>query len=82
MQKHEEEIARLKGHQNPQQKLQHLLLIKKENNALKEVSKWNTTSKLTICVEHPLGVVNTEIKKKYIFIVMILISWFFFHISK
>jgi len=44
MQKHEEEIARLKGHQNPQQKLQYLLLIKKENNALKEVSSSNTTS--------------------------------------
>ncbi|KAL9974095.1 hypothetical protein ACROYT_G011096 [Oculina patagonica] len=36
MQKTEEEIARLKGHQNFQQKLQHLLAIKKENNALKE----------------------------------------------
>lgn len=37
MQKTEEEIARLKGHQNFQQKLQHLLAIKRENNALKEV---------------------------------------------
>ena len=46
MQKTEEEIARLKGHQNLQQKLQYLLAIKKENNALKEVSALNTTPKL------------------------------------
>ena len=38
----EEENARLKGHQNPAQKLQHLLAIKKENHSLKEVtlSEW------------------------------------------
>lgn len=36
LKKIEEENARLKGHQNPQQKVQHLLAIKKENNALKE----------------------------------------------
>ena len=34
----EEENARLKGHQNPQQKVQHLLAIKRENHTLKEVS--------------------------------------------
>ena len=38
MNKVEEENARLKGHQNPAQKLQHLLAIKKENHSLKEVS--------------------------------------------
>ena len=64
MQKHEEEIARLKGHQNPHQKLQHLLLIKKENNALKEVSTTckNTTSQQTNWNERSSGVGNTEIK--------------------
>lgn len=36
LKKIEEENARLKGHQNPQQKVQHLLAIKKENHALKE----------------------------------------------
>ncbi|XP_074616502.1 kinesin-like protein KIF15 isoform X2 [Acropora palmata] len=36
MNKMEEENARLKGHQNPAQKLQHLLAIKKENHSLKE----------------------------------------------
>ena len=38
IQKIEEENARLKGHQNPQQKVQHLLAIKRENHTLREVS--------------------------------------------
>lgn len=50
MQKIEEENARLKGHQNPAQKLQHLLAIKKENNALKEVSYFRCLFKTsTMC---------------------------------
>ncbi|KAM7425226.1 Kinesin-like protein kif15, partial [Porites harrisoni] len=36
IQKIEEENARLKGHQNPQQKVQHLLAIKRENHTLRE----------------------------------------------
>ena len=38
IQRIEEENARLKGHQNPQQKVQHLLAIKRENHTLREVS--------------------------------------------
>ena len=38
IQRTEEENARLKGHQNPQQKVQHLLAIKRENHTLREVS--------------------------------------------
>ena len=47
MQKTEEDIARLKGYKKPQQKLQYLLTINEQNNALKEVSTLNTTPKLT-----------------------------------
>ncbi|XP_068722534.1 kinesin-like protein KIF15 isoform X2 [Montipora capricornis] len=50
MQQIEEENARLKGHQNPAQKLQHLLSIKKENNALKEqVSKLKKENQKCSC---------------------------------
>ncbi|XP_020614830.1 kinesin-like protein KIF15 isoform X3 [Orbicella faveolata] len=67
MQKHEEEIARLKGHQNPQQKLQHLLLIKKENNALKEqVNKLIKESQKCSCKgkKVPLGTKNGGAESK------------------
>lgn len=59
----EEENARLKGHQNPQQKVQHLLAIKRENHALKEVSWFS----FCFCFSHFISSPNVKHSLKFHF---------------